>query len=247
MGLEDYRVLLRLKPKKPVFPEGKGTSAGSLASSPRVTARKMSESLESMGFVRQSPVRQAGPAKLATPPSSEIRMTARQNLKVGGLDSGTDGEYIVEALIRGREDSKSDTVLFDSLSMRFALCQPEGAAWHFLRLVKRMCDTLSLTVVHGDKTYSPEAFWAFRLRANEQIRTQQRVWQELFENDGERLPISVDDSWGHFLKKHSNLLANAEATLPRVSVRRPAEQVNLDETLKPEVLRQLRARRTSTE
>jgi hypothetical protein len=166
---------------------------------------------------------------------------------MGPVDGGSDAEYIVEALIRGREDSKSDSILFESLSMRFALCQPEGAAWHFLRLVKRMCDTLSLTVVHGDKTYSPEAFWAFRLRANEQIRSQQRVWQELFENDGERLAISVDDSWGHFLKKHSNLLANAEATMQRINVRRPAEQINLDETLKPETIRQLRARRSSRE
>jgi len=247
MGLEDYRVLLRLKPIKTVFPEEKGASAGPVASTPRVTARKMSESLAAMGFVRQSPVRQHGPAKLATPATSEIRMTARQSLHLGALQGGSDGEYIVEALIRGSEDAKSDAILFDSLSMRFALCQPEGAAWHFLRLVKRMCDTLSLTVVHGDKTYSPEAFWAFRLRANEQIRSQQKVWQELFENDGERLTISVDDSWGHFLKKHSNLLATAEATLPRVNVRRAAEQVNLDETLKPEALRQLRARRPNSE
>ncbi len=249
MGLEDFRVVLILKPVKSVFPQdvnSQSSSASPTVISGRPTAAAIADALTAMGFVRQPAATQIGPARIAAPLESEIRMTARQDLRSPMQFAGPADEYIVEALIRGHRDGRTSHLLFQSLSMRFAICQPEGAAWHFLRLVKRVCDSLCLAVLDGDKTYAPEVFWAFRLRANEQIRSQEAIWSDLFEGDGERRPIAVEESWGHFLERHPGLLASAEATIApgRLAVHSAAEP-DMEATLPPKAKVAVPARRTS--
>ena len=264
MGLEDYRVLLKPKPRKSVFPDDAPTApAGGSGMAPtrRSAAAELIRALEVMGFMRQPPARQVGPARLSAPVANEIRLTARQEIANTLREPGGGGEYIVEALVRLRDDPRGGDPIFDSLSMRFAVCQPEGAAWHFLKLVKRMCDTLSLAVVHGEKTYSPEVFWAFRLRANEQIRNQRSMWRELFEGDADDTALAVEETWGHFLKRHSLLLsasekARAQSAAGRKSVKRSEVHApsspepvitDMEATLPPKAARPVPVRRRETE
>jgi len=246
MGLEDYGVILKPRTPKSMFPndntnaDGGASSAGSRR---RPLVRDVVALLETVGFTRLPQTVQVGAARLAAAPESEFRLTGRHEIPGFGRGSGPYGEYIVEALVRGREDGRTHELVFESLSMRFAVCQPEGAAWHFLKLVKRLCDTLSLVIVHGEKTYSPEIFWAFRLRANEQIRTQQALWKDLFD-DSERLPIAVEDTWGHFLKKHPGLKDSRERTiLPRTSARQRCADIDVEATLPPKLAKTVPARR----
>ncbi len=246
MGLEDYGVVLKSKPAKSLFPgDGDAAPGEKGAAGPiRLTAAAVVAALEAMGFVWQPPTAQSGPARLAAASEREIRLSARLKLEGVEEDGASASEYIVEALVRTREGGKRGGPLFDSLSLRFAICQPEGAGPHFLKLVKRMCDTLSLAVVHGERTYAPEVFWAFRLRANEQIRTQEETWQQLFEQDTERLPIAVDDMWSHFLHKHPGLAASeALRESARAAAASPCGGAALDETLGPKVARTISARR----
>jgi hypothetical protein len=247
MGLEDYRVLLKPRPSKGVFPDDGGSAARGRREPGRLyrpTADGISEALESLGFVRVPPPVEIGQARLARPSETEIRLSARQEISSAPRDDGSAREYIVEALIRGRDDAPARAILFESLSMRFAVCQPEGAAWHFLKLVKRMCDGLSLAVVQGEKTYSPEIFWAFRLRANEQIRNQQERWREMFEGDSERLAIGVQDTWSHFLKKHPHMTVDPEQTIiPRKAGTAASEGIDVEATLPPKAARPVPARR----
>ena len=239
MGLEDYRILLKAKPRKSVFPEGG-------AASRRLTAGDIAGALETTGFVRQPQPLQVGPARLAGVVETETRLTARQELPQTAQENGADGEYIVEALIRGHADSRGGELLFDSLSMRFAVCQPEGAAWHFLKLVKRLCDNLSLAVVHGEKTYSPEVFWAFRLRANEQIRSQQVLWREIFKGDTEQPALAVEETWGHFLKKHPGLRDSGERSASRAAAAlKTCVEPSMEETLPGKAARTVPVRRES--
>lgn len=227
MGLEDYGVVLKSKPKKPVFPgetEPPAPATDGSASPHRATVASVTASLEARGFVYQPAPVEVGPAALAEASKNEIRLTARQKLE-GAAGAGTAAdEVIVEALIRTRAGDSAARPAFGSLSLRFAICQPEGAGWHFLKLVRQICDELSLAVVYGERTYAPEVFWAFRLRANEQIRNQEETWQQLFEQDTERLTIGVDDMWSHFLKKHPAMVEaepeaeSAERTLPPAKI-----------------------------
>ena len=246
MGLEDYRVMLKSRPRKSLFPgeKGKQPDGSRSADSDRRTAESMAVELAKLGFSRLAATVQLGPAKLAAPILNEIRLTAR--LEIGESSSGSpDAEYIVEALIRARSSTKSAAALFDTLSMRFAVCQPEGAAWHFLKLVKEICEKLNLVIIDGDKIYSTEAFWAFRLSANEQIRDQEAMWGQIFDGDPERLPIGVEEAWGHFLKKRPDLTDVSEVTMHRRSapVPVPAEKEmdemeeldEMEETLAPRV------------
>jgi hypothetical protein len=240
MGLEDYRVLLRPRRRKSVFPgEGAAASGGAPGSAAGPTGEQIAEALEALGFERLPAALQVGPARLAAADESELRLTARKELPSAGGDPRAAGEYVVEALIRCRTQPASRPPLLESLSMRFAVCQPEGAAWHFLKLVKGMCDSLSLEVVHGEKTYSPEAFWAFRLHANEQIRIQLSLWREIFEGDPECPPIAVEETWGHFLKKHPSLSSDGEGTMMPREAARAAEEVDMEATLPPKAAREL--------
>jgi hypothetical protein len=245
MGLEDYRVLLKAKPRKRVFPDDNaGGPTGAVRARP--TAAEAAGTLEQMGFARLPPPAVQGPAKLAEAPDDEIRLTARHGTQDGLLGSESAGEYVVEALIRTGEPSDSPARQFESLSLRFAVCQPEAAAWHFLKLVKRICEALSLAVVRGEKSYSPETFWAFRLRANEEIRSQQALWRTIFEGDAEHPAVGVDESWSHFLLKHPGLLASGELTLaPRESAETSCveAEVDVEETLPPKAARALPVRR----
>lgn len=218
MGLEDYGVVLKPKPRKTIFPGEIGKACareGGAGSSMPLTPDGIASALEAMGFARQSSRGASGPASPAAGPEHEIRLTARPGLETTETNAAAQ-EFIMEALIRTRADDKSGRELFESLSLRFAVCQAEGAGAHFLNLVKLICEALSLAVVYGERIYSPEVFWAFRLRANEQIRNQEETWQQLFEQDTERLAIAVDDVWGHFLKRHPELveLEPEEQTLP---------------------------------
>jgi hypothetical protein len=163
---------------------------------------------------------------------NEIRFSSLRQIQGPVHELGPIGEFIIEALVRGHQDPKTGVRMFDSLSMRFAVCQHEGAAWQFLKLVKRLCDSHSLVVVQGEKTYSPEVFWAFRLRANEQIRSQQVMWREIFEGDGERTAVGVEVSWGHFLRKHPNLLEVGEPAMAPHKVEKQASvEIDVEQTL----------------
>ena len=166
---------LKPKSKKALFP-GDREPAAQGAGPVHQTGAGMVAALEAMGFVRQPPMIQSGPARLGAPSERETRLTARHQLERGGPSGGPASEYIVEALIR-THPAAGGRAEFESLSLRFAVCQPEGAGWHFLKLVKQMCEALSLAVVFGERTYAPEAFWAFQLRANEQIWKQEETWQ----------------------------------------------------------------------
>jgi hypothetical protein len=248
MGLEDYRVILKPGSNKAIFPDDRSVLASGKALSQLATAEEIARVLETLGFVRQSRALQVGPARPAVPAATEMRLTARRELPDTARQSGADGEYIVEALIRGHEQARGGDLVFDSLSMRFAICQPEGAAWHFLKMVKRMCDRLSLAVVQGEKTYSPEVFWAFRLRANEQIRNQQALWREIFKGDSEQLPIAVEDTWGHFLRKHPELRDTGDRTaITRASARKRCADADFDieETLPPNAVKPVPVRRNA--
>ena len=249
MGLEDYGVVLKSRPKKSLFPgdcQAVTPAIQGAAGPKRPTADGIAIALESMGFMRQPPPVRLGPARLAAASESEVRLTARQKLESADDDGASFGEYIVEALVRSREDGNSGQAEFESLSLRFAVCQPEGAGWHFLKLVKRMCVTLSLAVVYGERTYSPDVFWAFRLRANEQIRGQEETWQQLFDQDTERLPIAVDDMWSHFLKKHPGLVESDDLTISTgKTAMQPCADRDMEETLPPKVARAISARRPS--
>jgi hypothetical protein len=244
MGLEDYRVVLKPKPKKAIFPDARSVLAGAQASSRHATAEEIAGVLETMGFVRLPRALQVGPAQLAAPSVREICLTSQRELPDTAGEPGANGGYIVEALIRGHDAARGADLVFDSLSMRFAVCQPEGAAWHFLKMVKRLCDRLSLAVVQGEKTYSPEVFWAFRLRANEQIRNQQALWREIFKDDTEQLPLAVEDTWGHFLRKHPELKASDERTvMPHVSLRKGGAVLDMEATLPPKAAKPVPVRR----
>jgi hypothetical protein len=120
-----------------------------------------------------------------------------------------------------------------------------------------MCDSLSLAVVHGEKTYSPEVFWAFRLRANEQIRKQRMLWRQIFEDDSDEPTIEVEETWGHFLKKHALLMAasdkarshaSASQRAPRQAESQAAgtdgfEGVDMEATMRPQAPRPVPVRR----
>jgi len=239
MGIEDYRVILRSKPRKTVFPTS--PSAGEAAAVR--TAEQMAAALERVGFTRLPPIKQVGPAKLAAPSESEIRLKARLGLGADSLAGTPDDEYVVEALIRSAQQGESEAL--ESLSVRFAVCQPEGSAIHFLKLIKSLCDTLDLEILHGNKTYSPDSFWAFRLGANEQIRTQEEIWQKLFEGDPDRVPIAVDEAWGHYLKKRPDLTDISELTMPRRSAAAaPCADGTMEETIAPKAAERVPIRRT---
>jgi len=139
----------------------------------------------------------------------DTRLTATLPVDAGDPAGTEGGQYIVEAHVRRRERAPGGTDL-ESLSLRFAVCQPEGAGFGFLQIVRRLCDTLSLAVVLGDRTYDSDVFWAFRLYANEQIRSQEDAWRRMFEQDSEQLPIAVEDMWRHFLAKHPGLLETGD-------------------------------------
>src|SRR4051812_18173864 len=129
MGLEDYRVLLKPRPSKGVFPDDTGSAARGRREMGRLyrpTADGISEALESLGFLRVPPPVEIGQARLARPSDTEIRLSARQEIPTALRADGTAGEYIVEALVRGRNDARARAILFESLSIRFAVCQPEG-------------------------------------------------------------------------------------------------------------------------
>lgn len=216
MGMEDYGVVLKPKPKKSIFPDDSSLSAlitnGVASQTRKLTVTEIEGALEALGFVRLAPTVHAGPARLAAPPRHELRFASRQRFAPSSAE-GDDksGEYIVEGLVRWHPEGVEE--IFDSLSVRFAVCQPEEATWHFLKIVKRLCDTLPLVIAHEDKTYSPEVFWAFRLHANEQIRHQKIQWRNLFEGDTEERAMSVDEAWAHFLQKHRQLTDVSETTI----------------------------------
>jgi hypothetical protein len=218
MGMEDYGVVLRPKPKKSLFPDDSSFSAiitnGAVSHARKLTLAEIEGAMEALGFVRLAPTVHAGPARLAAPPKHEVRYASRQRFasSIEGDDSES-GEYILEALVRWHSEGIEE--LFDSLSVRFAVCQPEEATWHFLKIVKRLCDTLPLVIAHEDKTYSPEVFWAFRLHASEQIRSKRNQWRNLFEGDTEERAMSVDEAWSHFLQKHRQLTDLSETTVAR--------------------------------
>jgi hypothetical protein len=233
MGMEDYRVVLKPKTKKSIFPEDSSFSTlitnGAVPHAHKLTVTEVEAVMEAMGFVRLAPTINIGPARLASPPKHELRYASRQRF-APSFGEGDDeaGEYVLEALLRWHSEGSEE--IFDTLSVRFAVCQPEEATWHFLKIIKRLCDTLPLVIAHEDKTYSPEVFWAFRLRANEQIRRQRQLWRSLFGGDSEERALSVDEAWSHFLQKHPQMANRSETTIAPCS-----SETDMLATFNPEV------------
>jgi len=210
MGLEDYRVILK--------PTGVGLSV--------LVVRR---TLEEMGFRKDRPRVDYGAARLAAPPEGEAAFT---------LDDGT---QIIEALIHHQEIppqvgvTLSKTVqqlkrlwqqvserlqleisggpTVDYVSVRFAICQPNTAAEQFLEVVQNLSHKHQMSISHDGIEYAPEQFEEFRVRAEEQVWQQKRMWRNMFEGDMEERRMRVEEAWAYFLQKHSHLVLQTSTAL----------------------------------
>lgn len=233
MGMEDYRVVLKPKPKTSLFPDDNGLSArmdlGAGITSRQATVAEVMTTLEHLGFARLAPSTLLSGARLADIPQNEARYTLRRSAPSDKNDDRTI-EYILEALLQWKTEADGSAAM-DRLSVRFAVCQPEEATLHLFRMLKRICDALPLNIVHEGKTYTTDTFWEFCQRANEQIRHQKTLWRNLFMGDTEELPIAVDEAWGYFLAKYQHLQQNPEKTM--TPARMQPQTVNAEATMTP--------------
>ncbi len=178
MGLEDYSVALKPASARPQ----------------PLALDALTQTLAAEGFRQSDPVRHVGPAQLARPACAEVAFVRERP------------SAVVEALLYlGPGPAEPDEV--QSVSVRVAVCQPDGAAEAFLGAVRALMVAHGLVVRDAERSYDIGDFGDFSVAARADIAEAKRRWYALFPGVREEVVLPASQAWAHFRAKRASACA----------------------------------------
>jgi hypothetical protein len=150
-----------------------------------ITAADLSRTLTDTGFFQVDPLKDARPDctyfQLRT---CEAMMDARATTVQNSAETGV-----------------------HSLSLRFAVCQPQSAIDQYISIADSLLNRYDFGILRPNNgvAFGP-ALSDFHVWVRADVEMMKARWAALFEGDAESILIPASEAWGYFLKKHPDVI-----------------------------------------